>query len=520
MALDPNEIHKSLKMLQTVDPEEYSNLLELVGKIDGLERIENARTSFLDFVRLCWPSFILGNHHKTMAALAEDVVFGRENRVILNLPPRFSKSELFSYMLPAWYIGLNPEAKIIQICGTGDMAIGWSRKVRNLVASSEYQQIFPGVGLRADSKAAGRWHTSHGGEYFAVGAEGNVTGKGGDIVIIDDPTGEQQAVAAIGDSSVFQRVYSWFVAGPRQRLQPNGRIVVVQSRWAVNDFTGQLLKAEREAASDRADKWKVVALPAIMPSGKSLWPEFWSLENLEATKLALPPNRWNAQYQQEPSNDSGSIIRREWWKRWKEPRVPECSLKMVTVDTAYSQKESADYTAFTTWGIFTGESEATRTDKGGKSVPNLILLDAWKERLEFPELKAIAHRHYMKWQPDIFMVEAKAAGAPLIYELRARGIPVQEYNPTRGTKLAPNDKISRVNAISDIFASGLVWAPEFVWADEVIEDCANFPSVEHDDLVDCVAMALMRFRQGGFLTLASDSWDDDEPVRPRRRAYY
>lgn len=502
-----------------MDPAEYDRIVGLVKQIDEVEKVSTARTDFMAFVKAMWPGFIAGNHHKTMAKIIEGQILGNEKRTIINLAPRHTKSEFFSYLAPAWALGLHPTWKVLQICGTGDMAIGWSRKVRNLISTEEYQKVFPGTGLRADSKAAGRWHTNHGGEYFAVGAEGNVTGRGGDLIIIDDPTGEQQAVSALGDPSIYRKVYEWYVAGPRQRLQPGGRICVVQSRWAVNDFTGQLLKTEKESDDPHADKWKQVELPAIMPSGQPLWPQYWPLAQLEATRLSLPPTRWNAQYLQKPSNDSSSILRREWWKRWEGRHAPECSLKMVTVDTAYSNKESADYTAFTTWGIFNAPSDRTEKDPGGKEVANLILLDAWKERLDFPELKAVAHRHWLKWQPDIFMVEAKAAGAPLIYELRARGIPVQEYSPSRGTRAAPNDKIARVNAVADIFASGLVWAPMMHWAEEVIDDCANFPQVEHDDLVDCVAMALMRFRQGGFIQLQSDSWDS-EPVYHRRRAAY
>tara|TARA_R110000868_G_scaffold130668_1_gene340391 strand:- start:41 stop:1603 length:1563 start_codon:yes stop_codon:yes gene_type:complete len=515
-----SDMDKQLKLLKSIDPDEYNTLLGIVGQIEKLETVQNARVNFMDFVKVMWPGFISGGHHKQMAKIAEDVIAGRETRVVVNLAPRHTKSEFFSYLLPAWALGLHPSWKIIQICATSDMAIGWSRKVRNLVMSEEYQKIFPGTGLRADSKAAGRWHTSGNGEYFAVGAEGNVTGKGGDLVIIDDPTGEQQAVSAIGDPSVYNKVYDWFIAGPRQRLQPGGRIVVVQSRWATNDFTGRLLKAQVEADSEKADKWNVVELPAILPSGKPLWPEYWSLDSLEATRIALPPNRWNAQYMQMPSNDSSSIIKREWWRRWKTTRPPECSIKMVAVDTAYSQKETADFTAFTTWGVFDGESERTDKDPGGKTAANIILLDAWQERLDFPELKAIAHKHWLKWQPDVFMVESKAAGAPLIYELRARGVPVSEFSVSRGTRLAPNDKIARTNAIADIFASGLVWCPETRWAEDVIEQCADFPNALNDDMHDTVVMALTRFRQGGFIRLATDSWDDENESRPRRRAYY
>jgi len=513
-----------LKDLQSIDPKEHAELLELVRQISDLETFEAAKTEFLAFVRLMWPGFISGNHHKIMAKVVEDVVFGRESRVAVNLPPRFSKSEFFSYLMPAWAIGHRPSMKIIQICATADMAQGWSRKVRDLIRTEDYQRLFPGVRLKEDSKAAGRWHTSHGGEYFAVGAEGNVTGKGGDIVIIDDPTGEQQGVAAIGNPAVYDKVYSWYVGGPRQRLQPGGRICVVQSRWATNDFTGRLIKAERETEGENGDRWKIIELPAIMEGAdgtkKSLWPEFWPLEQLEATRLSLPPFRWNAQYMQRPGNDSSAILKKEWWRRWPSSLAPKCDIKIITMDTAFSSKEGADYTAATVWGVFQDEFVPDEDGDKGKNrvMSQLILLDAWKERLSFPELKVAAHKYYVHWQPDIFIVEAQATGTPLLQELRARGIPVADYRPTRGTKDNPNTKIVRANSVSDILSSGIVWAPTMRWADDVIEECSQFPGGENDDYVDAVVMALMRFRQGGFIRLHSDY---EEEWRPRRRvAYY
>lgn len=514
------EFERGLRILEKTDPREYKELLELVGQIDQMEKISKARTDFLAFVRAMWPGVIIGPHHRRMADVIEGLVLKDMKRVIVNMAPRMSKSEFFSYLAPAWYIGHNPGAKIIQICGTGDMAIGWSRKVRNLIASDEYQRVFPGVSLRADSKAAGRWHTSHGGEYFAVGAEGNVTGKGGDIVIIDDPTGEQQAVSALTDPSVYRKVYDWYVAGPRQRLQPHGRICVVQSRWATNDFTGQLLRASKEDTTGKADQWEMIELPAVLPSGRSIWPEFWPLDQLEATKASMPPNRWNAQYLQQPANSDSALLKKEYWRRWEHRQAPECTFKMVTMDTAYSDKETADFTAVTTWGIFNGEVPSdTGAKNAGKETQCLMLLDAWKERINFPDLKAAAHKYYLQWQPDMFIVEAKASGSPLIQELRARGIPVSEYTPVRGTKFSPNNKIIRANSITDILASGLVWAPNLRWAEEVIDECDGFPTLDNDDYVDCVVMALLRFRQGGLIQLPTDDWDN-EPMYRRRRAFY
>jgi predicted phage terminase large subunit-like protein len=515
MVAGPPNAAATLKLIEQLMPKEFAEISELMGQINKLENVAAAKNNFIEFAKAMWPGILIGRHHYEMAKVIEGVVLGDKKRSITNMAPRMTKSEFFSYLMPAWYIGHNPSHKIVQICGTADLAIGWSRKVRNLVATEEYQAIFPGVGLRADSKAAGRWHTSHGGEYFAVGAEGNVTGKGGDVVIIDDPTGEQQAVAALTDPTVYRKVYDWYVAGPRQRLQPKGRICVVQSRWAKNDFTGQLLDAEKKAEGLNVDHWEVIELPAVLPSGNSIWPEFWSAAELERTRLSLPAERWESQYLQKPSGNLSAIIKRDWWKIWQYKEPPECHFKLTVMDTAYSDKETADYTAVLTFGIFKHGDGGVTPDRD-----KLILLDAWKERITFPDLKAKARKYYMIWKPDAFLIEAKAAGAPLIYELRAGNIPVTEWQVTRGTSRIKNNKVMRVNSITDILASGMVWAPDTKWAEEVIEECAAFPKDEHDDYVDCLTMALARFRQGGLISLPTDDWDNEPLMRRPSQPYY
>jgi predicted phage terminase large subunit-like protein len=376
--------------------------------------------------------------------------------------------------------------------------VGFGRKVRNLVDSDQYSKIFPGVGLRADSKAAGRWATSHGGDYFAIGVGGTVTGKGADLLIIDDPHSEQEAKLAQGDPTVFDSVYEWYTSGPRQRLQPGGAIIIVMTRWSDKDLTGKVLKSD-------ATDWEVIELPAILPSGNSLWPEFWPLDELAALKEELPPYKWNAQYQQQPTGEEGALVKREWWKRWDGNRAPPCEFIIQSWDTAFTKSQRADYSACTTWGVFYKDEN--------ESDVNIIMLDAWKDKLEFPELKAKAKEMYDEWQPDACIIEAKAAGAPLIFELRRMGVYVQDYTPTRG-----NDKFVRLNSVTDLFSSGKVWAPETRWADEVIEEMARFPNAEHDDLVDSTVQALMRFRQGGFLRLDSD--EEDDPIEFRRKRVY
>lgn len=478
---------------------EQEKLLEQVGQYRDAVVREKAQASFMGFVKEMWPGFIHGRHHALMAKKFEEIAEGKLKRLIINMPPRHTKSEFASYLLPAWFLGKYPNKKVIQTSNTAELAVGFGRKVRNLVDSEAYAKIFPNVGLRADSKAAGRWATSHGGDYFAIGVGGTVTGKGADLLIIDDPHSEQEARLAQGDPSVFDSVYEWYTSGPRQRLQPGGAIVIVMTRWSDKDLTGRVIK------SDSTD-WEVIELPAILPSGSSLWPEFWALEELEALKEELPPYKWNAQYQQKPTGEEGAIVKRDWWRRWERERPPACEFIIQSWDTAYSKSQRADYSACTTWGVFHLNEDPSDV--------NIILLDAWKEKVEFPDLKAAAKQFYDEWQPDSCIIEAKAAGAPLIYELRRMGVMVQDYTPTRG-----NDKFVRLNSVTDLFSSGKVWAPETRWADEVIEEMARFPNAEHDDLVDSSVQALMRFRQGGFLRLDTDEQDDEIGFR-RKRSYY
>jgi predicted phage terminase large subunit-like protein len=476
---------------------------EQLDQFKTAKQRETAHRDYMKFVKMMWPGFIDGRHHKVMARKFEEIARGEVKRLIINMPPRHTKSEFASYLLPAWFLGLYPGKKIIQTSNTAELAVGFGRKVRNLVDSDQYARVFPNVALRQDSKAAGRWATSGGGEYFAIGVGGTVTGKGADLLIIDDPHSEQEAALAATSPEVFDKVYEWYTSGPRQRLQPGGSIVVVMTRWSKKDLTGRIVQS---MIDKEGEPWEVIDFPAILPSGNPLWPEFWSLRELEALKLELPASKWNAQYQQQPTSEEGALVKREWWKIWEKESAPPCDFIIQSWDTAFTKSERADYSACTTWGVFyLNENE---------NDPNVILLDAFKARMEFPELKDKAFRHYKEWEPDAFIVEAKAAGAPLIYELRAMGIPVQEFTPSRG-----NDKMVRLNSVSDLFASGKIWAPPTRWADELIEEMASFPNSDHDDLVDSTTQALLRFRKGGFLRLETDERDEPKSFR-RKTAYY
>ena len=213
-----------------------------------------------------------------------------------------------------------------------------------------------------------------------VGVGSNLAGRGGDLIIIDDPHSEQTALSNSG----FEQAWDWYTGGPRQRLQPGGAIVLVQTRWSEKDMTGQLIRAQ--AKDERADQWDIVELPALMPSGNPCWPEFWSKDELLSVKASVPPYKWNAQYQQDPTAEELSILKREWWLKWEKPEVPNLQFVIQSYDTAFSKKETADFSAISTWGVFYPQ------EIGGS--PAIILLDVKKGRWDFPELKAVAKELY------------------------------------------------------------------------------------------------------------------------------
>jgi len=462
-----------------------------------LRKLDLAEKRFIPFVKHVWPEFIEGDHHVKIAKKFEDIANGKIKRLIVNMPPRHTKSEFASYLFPAWMVGKNPKLKVIQTTHTGELAVRFGRKMKNLVDTSEFAQVFEDCKIAADSKAAGRWETNKGGEYYAAGIGGAITGRGADLLIIDDPHSEQDALS----DTAMDSAYEWYTSGPRQRLQPGGAIVIVMTRWSTKDLTGKLLNAQSEP---KADQWEVIEFPAILPSNTPVWPNYWKLEELEGVKASLSEGKWQAQWQQNPTSEEGSIIKREWWKEWKPKEIPDLVHIIQSYDTAFSKKETADFSAITTWGVF------YPPNKG----PHLILIDVRKGRWDFPELKKIALEEYKYWEPETVIIEAKATGTPLTHELRQIGVPVVNFTPSKG-----NDKHVRVNSVAPLFEAGKIYYPaDKRWAEEVIEECAAFPYGEYDDLVDSTTQALMRFRQGSFINLPDDY--QDEPRIMQQREYY
>jgi len=503
MQLTPEKLFLLRQALPTMPEKQKRRTLELIKTYEAGLTQDLAKNSFLDFVKHVYPGYKVGPHHLKLAQIFEDIAKGLKKRVIVNIAPRHGKSELISYLAPAWFLGKHPEKKIIMSSHTADLAVNFGRRVRNLVGSENYRDIFPQIELQADSKSASRWGTNFNGEYFAIGVGGALAGRGADLFIIDDPHSEQEAKT--GRPDVFLPAWEWFQSGPLQRLMPGGAIIVVMTRWSKLDLTGQIVsQMNRE---EGVDKWEVVEFPAIKDNDEALWPEFWPVEELLAKKAALDVRYWNAQYMQNPTSEEGALIKREWWKIWDREDPPSCDFIIMSLDAAQETNNRSDYNALTTWGVFFNEETNNHA---------IILLNSIKKRMEYPDLKKMVLEEYKDWEPDAFMVEKKSNGAPLYQEFRRMGIPCQEFTPGKG-----QDKIARVNAVSDLFASGIVYAPDRRWAKEVIEECNDFPSGANDDLVDSTTLALLRFRQGGFLRLPSDEPDEMFSFfKTRKRAAY
>ena len=405
--LSPSDLIEIEAAIPSMPPDQKRKTLELLKAYNEQITSIAAKSTFLDFVRHVYPDYKVGPHHEKLANIFEDVAAGRKKRVVVNIAPRHGKSELISYLAPAWFLGKHPNKKIIMASHTADLAVNFGRRVRNLVGSDNYKDIFPNVELQADSKSASRWGTNHGGEYFAIGVGGALAGRGADLFIIDDPHSEQEA--KLGRPDVFLPAWEWFQSGPIQRLMPGGAIIVVMTRWSKLDLTGQIISQMEK--SDEVDRWEVIEFPAIIEKevvaeeeneeGETvevtqhvevpLWPEFWTIEELQAKRAALDIRYWNAQYMQNPTSEEGALIKREWWNIWEGDMPPEYTFIIMSLDAAQEKSNRADFNALTTWGVFFNEETNNY---------NIILLNSIKRRLEFPELKELVIAEYKEWEPD------------------------------------------------------------------------------------------------------------------------
>jgi len=494
-------------VLKSLPDSEKATILSMMHELETRKRNVICQNDFLAFIAAMDGTYKFGSHLKKLGGLLMDVERNIKNRIAVSMAPRFGKSQMISIYYPAWYLGRHPDHKVIVASHTVDLAVVMSRKVRNLMQTAEYKEVFPDTRIAADAKAAGQWNTTAGGEFFAIGVGGALAGRGAHLIVADDPLSEQDIKA--GNTTSLDAVYEWFSAGLRTRLMPDGKICVLHTRWHQRDLIGRLIKDSE--MNDGGDKYETFEFPAILNEGtddeKSLWPEQWTIESLQQTRASMHHIMWQwfAQYQQNPTASEAAIIKREWIQWWTHEDPPRVDFIVQAWDTALTTKQRSDFSVGQTWGVWTTEDGDT----------NVILLNRVKGKFEFPELKKMAHDQFEEWQPDSVIVEAKASGQPLIDEMRRSGIFVQDYSPGKG-----QDKIARLNAVTDMFASGHVWFPETSWASSVVEEILAFPAGEHDDEVDTCTLALMRIRKGGLLTQRNDIHSQDDFIPRKTGGYY
>jgi len=511
-ALSETEIKYLYKNVHLLSQAEQEELLIIAEELERRKAAENCRKDLIAFCQHMQADYKVGRHHKILGKMLMEIAVGKKDRICVNIPPRHGKSQLVSIYFPAWFLGNFPNKKVLMVSHTTDLAVDFGRKVRNIIDSDAYKSIFPTISLASDSKSAGRWNTSEGGEYYACGVGSALAGRGADLLLVDDPHSEQDVIN--GNFEVFEKAYEWFTYGARTRLMPGGRVAIIQTRWHMDDLTGRVTRDMIQ--NELSDQYDIVEFPAILEKEdeetgdinyQALWPDWMPMEVLLKTKASMPLFQWNSQYQQTPTAEEAALIKREWWRIWEKERPPVCEYVIMSLDAAAERNNRADYTAITVWGVFNNEEERNY---------HIILLNSVKDRVEFPELKELAMKQYKQWKPDAFIVEKKSSGTPLYQELRRTGMIIQEYTPHRGS----GDKLARLNSVADIIKSGLVWIPQTRWAEEVVEEIAGFPFASHDDLVDSTIMVLMRFRNGGFIRLPSDELEPQRYFKRKSEGYY
>jgi len=424
-----------------------------------------------------WAKYQPAKHHWALARKLEAVANGQIKRLMVFMPPRHGKSMLCSEFFPAWYLGKYPSNQIIAVTYAQALADDFGRKVRNLVSTPAHEMIFPKFRLSMDSQAAARFHTTQDGAYFAVGVGGALTGRGADILLVDDPIkGREDAESLV----IRQHLKDWYRAVARTRLMTGGAIVIINTRWHVEDLSGWLL---REHAHEG---WDVLNLPALAEpgdplgrkEGEALWPDRYPVSELANTRTALGSRDWASLYQQRPTAMEGSIFKIGDWqslKLWSEnPQTLIDSLNIFKVvqawDTAFKTGSQNDYSACATIGI---------------SKNKYYLLDMFRDRLEFPDLKRKIQLHQAKWHADSVIVEDAATGQSLYQELnRDTRIPLIAVKADR-------DKVSRANTITATHEAGLIYLPENApWFADFMDEISGFPNAPHDDQVDAFVYAM------------------------------
>jgi predicted phage terminase large subunit-like protein len=471
-------------------------------------------------------------HHQLLCEKLQEVADGTLKRLMVFMPPGSAKSTYVSALFPAYYLGRHPNKCVLQGSYNADLADRFGRRARNAFASPTHQEIFA---TPLGKGAAGEWETALGGEYFSFGMKTGVTGRRGDLIVIDDAIkGRKEADSKTERDSVWET----YKADVRTRMKPGASIVYVATRWHEDDPAGRILPENGNGKSGwvtarDGERWYVLSLVAVVETqeeedydplgrkiGEWLWPEWFPAGFFDQEKITQGSRNWNALYQQKPKADEGAVLKRGWWRLWKDDKPPKCEYIVSVYDTAFEPEEQDDYSARTTWGIFWIERPppiappiSVKTNRPIPAVPHgqycAILLERWKGKVEFPDLRRIAQEHYDKYKPDRVLIEKKSSGHSLIQELRRAGVPVRAL-------AADKSKLARAHAASVVLEQGAVYYMDKNWAQEVINDCAKATFIKGDpgnDIGDTCVYAWLHLRNLFWLQLEDE---DDEPEEPRR----
>jgi predicted phage terminase large subunit-like protein len=494
--------------------EQLAEALHQKATLEAAER-------FYVFVKLLAPLMLDGNdyrdgrHIEAIAATLEDVEENSVDRLMLMLPPGSMKSVLLMLYV-AWVLGRHPTHRFIWISHTADKAQECSGRIRDLLRTEEYLEIFPSVRIRDDQGGVTFWKLTTGGSFLPKGAGQSIAGYRFNTGILDDPLSEQTAKSDIER----EKINNWYYPGFRSRKLPDSRIILVNTRWHVRDISGYLL--DKAARNHRVDQWEVISIPAILdptaaeylmlPEGTSYWPEYITMEDLVKTREGSSRSDWAALYMQSPVGEEGNIFTKDDFQDWEEDEPPECDEIIQTLDTAFSTRTTADNSVIQTWGIF----YIKYTDDKGRDYeePNVILLNQVRGRYTYPQLRRTALTEFQRFKPNRVIVENKASGQSLIQDLKLNKLPVIPFQPDR-------DKVARAHATTGMVERGRVWLPMTKkYASELLQEVLEFPKGAHDDCVDAMVMALLYLRRRYELTQEEVDREERAPVKSLSRSYW
>ena len=462
------------------DQKKQVNLSAQVKAEQELAKRILSRKRLLPFVERFNPDYLAGWVHKDICQrlekFSEQVANKESPRLMLFMPPRHGKSTLASVAFPAWHLGRHPNHEFISCSYSGSLAMSFSRKVRQLLREPVYKNVFEKSRLDKDSQSVESWQTTQGGGYVAAGVGGGITGKGANVLVIDDPVKNREDAESDNNRAA---TWDWYTSTAYTRLSPGGGILVILTRWHDDDLAGRLLKQAEEGA----DQWEVIRYPAIAEidenfrkQGESLHPERYNVDALEQIRKAIGPRDWSALYQQNPVSDEGDYFSRDMIRYYEYDEIDTAELNYYCAwDLAIGQRDRNDYSV----GIVVGIDE----------YDHLYVVDVVRGKYDGFELVEQILDLYETWRPGIVGIERghieMALGPFLQKRTRERGLSEAYF---KDLKVGRRDKEARARAIQGRMQQGMVYFPKVaVWTGTMVAELLRFPNGAHDDQVDALA---------------------------------